>query len=108
MPPLDAWLEITIRIPSLLLPVLVLLLIALIAGGAIAYRRRQQKAQPASAEEAYRHFIYHISHEVAKPLQSIQTSLDNMARYGTNQAGRWRQHHAIITDEIRRLSRLLK
>ena len=123
MPP---WLEIHIRTPFLLF--LVLLLIGLIAGGVFVYwrlltrikklsdeaqdlraqlaGRAEGEAQWASAREAYRHFIYNVSHEVSNPLQSIQTNLDNMASCSLDEAGRWRQYQAIIAAEVRRLASL--
>jgi two-component system phosphate regulon sensor histidine kinase PhoR len=128
MPLLDSRLEITIRTPFLLLLVLTLLLIGLIVGGAFARRRllarsknlsdeaqglraqlaehTEQEAQWAAAGEAYRHFIHHVSHEVSNPLQSTQTNLDNMATCSLDEAGRWRQYHAIIAAEVRRLAGL--
>jgi two-component system phosphate regulon sensor histidine kinase PhoR len=125
MPSLDSWLEITIRTPFLLLLMLAFLLIGLIVGGALAYRRllarikrlsneaqalqaqlarhAEQEAQGTAARESYRHFIHNLSHEVSNPLQSIQTNLDNMAGCSLDEAGRWRQYHAIIAAEVRRL-----
>ena len=128
MPSLDSWLEIIIRVPLLLAPVLILLLIGLVVSGVFAYRRllarikrlseeaqslraqlaerAEQEVQWASAREAYRHFIYNVSHEVSNPLQSIQTNLDNMASCSADETGRWRQYHQIITTEVRRLADL--
>lgn len=126
MPSLDSWLQITIRTPLLLL--LLLLLVGLISGGVFFYRRlltrikrlsdeaqdlraqlaerAEQEAQWAAAREAYRHFIYNVSHEVSNPLQSIQTNLDNMAGCTLDEASRRRQYHAIIAAEVRRLAGL--
>ena len=59
-----------------------------------------------SARDAYLQFIYNISHEVSKPLQGILTTLDNMARDGPEQGGRWRQRFGIIRAEVRRLRKL--
>jgi signal transduction histidine kinase len=128
MPPLDSWLEFTIRTQFLTVLALALLLVGLIAGGAFAWRRllvrtrrlasevqalraqvakhTAQEAQQAVASEAYRHFIYNLSHEVANPLQSIRTNLDNMAICSLDEAGRWRQYHAIIAAEVQRLAAL--
>lgn len=128
MPPPDSWLEITIRTPFLLFLAFLLLLIGLIAGGMFAYWRllarirklsdeahdlrsqlaesAAQEAQWTSARNAYRHFIHNLSHEVSNPLQSIQTNLENMASCSPDEVGRWRQHHAIIAAEVRRLTRL--
>jgi len=124
MPPLDSWLEITVRTPFFLLPVLALVLIALVAGGVVAYRRfktlssqahdlraqlaarAETEASPTSPHESYRQFIYNISHEVANPLQSIQTNLDNMASCTPDETGRWQQYHALIAAEVQRLTRL--
>lgn len=123
--PSSDWIQITIRTPLLLLPVLAILLIVL-AGGVVTVLRRQRikleqvedlrtqldqyaerEAQWTSAREAYRHFVYNVSHEVANPLQSIQTNLDNMATCSVDEEGRWRQHHQIIVAEVRRLVRLM-
>jgi hypothetical protein len=78
MPPLDSWLKVTIRMPFLLFPVLVILLIGLVASAVFVYRRlrlelrlsheakdlRARLAQHVGQEpqdlsrEVYRHFIY--------------------------------------------------
>ena len=55
------------------------------------------------AQEAYRQFIYNISHEVSNPLQSIQINLDNMAIGGPEDTGHWRQNLSIISSEVKRL-----
>jgi signal transduction histidine kinase len=124
---LTGW-EVTIFVPTALAPVLVLLLIGLIAGGIVAGRRlaarhRQlaaetdrlrtelagradQTAELAATRETYRHFIYHVSHEVANPLQSIQTHLDNLAACRPDEVGRRQQYHALIAAELRRLAAL--
>lgn len=126
MPPLDSWLQITIRTPFLLL--LLLLLTGVIAAGVVVYwqlltrirklsdetrdlqvqlvDRAEQEVQWASAREAYRHFIYNLSHEVSNPLQSVQTNLENMASCSADETGRWRQYHQIIAAEVQRLSGL--
>lgn len=128
MPPLDSWIKITFEIPFLLLLATVLLLIGLVVGGVLFHRRRrarvkklsdeagtlrarlaeyaEQEAEWASARDAYQHFIYNLSHEVSSPLQSIQTNLDNMVECSPDEAGRWRQYHAIIAAEMQRLARL--
>lgn len=128
MPPLDSWLEFTVRTPFLTVLALALLLVGLLAGGVFAWRRllvrirsltrevhalraqlpkhTEPEAQQVAASEAYRHFIYNLSHEVSSPLQSIQTNLDNMATCSTDEAGRWRQSHAIIAAEVQRLAAL--
>ncbi len=117
MPPLDSWLEITVRAPSLLIPIVV---IGIVAGLVLLYwrlllRNRQRAEQvqttsPAtvtpSLDEAYRHFIYNVSHEVSNPLQTIQTQLDNMANCSPNETERWKQYHTLIAAEVQRLSRL--
>jgi len=126
MPSLDSWLQITIRTPFLLL--FLLLVTSVIAAGVVVYwqlltrmrklsdetqdlqgqleGRAEQEAQWASAREAYRHFIYNLSHEVSNPLQSIQTNLDNMASRSADETGRWLQYHQIIAAEVRRLADL--
>jgi two-component system sensor histidine kinase VicK len=118
MPPLDSWLEITFQTPLLLLPALALLLAGLIASVTFVFWRMlarirrlsretrkhtEQEAQWESAREAYRHFIYNLSHEVSNPLQSVQTNLDNMADCPLNEDDRRQQYHAIIASEVRRL-----
>jgi len=122
---LDSWLEISFRIPVLLAPVLVLLLVV---GGVVAWRRARhrlqtcvdeaaqlrdrladwedQEAQWAEARETYHSFIYNVSHEVANPLQSIQTNLDNMASLSIDEAPLREQYQAIIAAEVRRLARM--
>jgi signal transduction histidine kinase len=126
MPLLDSWLQITIRMPFLLL--LLLLLTEVIAAGVVAYwwllsrikklsretrdlraelaERAEQEVQWASAREAYRHFIYNLSHEVSNPLQTVQTNLDNMASCSADETIRWRQYHQVIAAEVRRLADL--
>ncbi|MBI4670269.1 MAG: hypothetical protein HY741_01200 [Chloroflexi bacterium] len=128
MPSPDSWMEITIRAPFLLLPLLALALIALAAGAVVGYRRwsarpdrlsneikdlraqiaahAEQAAQAASTRAAYHHFIHNISHEVSNPLQNIQTNLDNLASCALDEQARWRQYHALIAAEVRRLTRL--
>jgi signal transduction histidine kinase len=118
MPPLDSWLEITFQTPFLLLPALVLLLTGLVVAVLFifwwmltrirrlsreAQKHTEQEARSESAREAYRHFIYNVSHEVSNPLQSVQTNLDNMASCPLNEDDRRRQYHAIIASEVRRL-----
>lgn len=107
---------------------LMLLAAALLVWGSITWWRRREKARQLSAnmlllqteleqfeaeresmpneQEAYRQFIYNISHEVANPLQSIQTNLDNMIECTQEETGRWQQYHGIISVEIRRLSQM--
>lgn len=118
MPPLDSWLEITFQTPFLLLPALALLLTGLVTTVVFVFWRMlaqirrlsretwkhaEQEARWESAREAYRHFIYNLSHEVSNPLQSVQTNLDNMANCPLNEDDRRRQYHAIIASEVRRL-----
>jgi signal transduction histidine kinase len=64
----------------------------------------EQEAKWDSAREAYRNFVYSLSHEVANPLQSIQTNLDNMAGCQVDEARRWRQYQATIAAEVKRMS----
>jgi len=125
MPPLDSWLEFTVRTWFLLL--VVLLLIGLIGLGAFALWRQAARSRRLTAEarelaahlspargqaqddparEAYRHFIYNLSHEASNPLQSIQTDLDNMVSCRPDEIERWREYHAAIAVEVARLSRL--
>lgn len=126
MPPLDSWLEFTVRTPLLLVPLIIIALLALGGGMLFAYRRQLARnrelagqldnlrasspsalpTQGASTDEAYHHFIYNISHEVSNPLQSIQTHLDNLANCSPQEPGRWKQSHALIAAEVQRLTRL--
>ena len=128
MPSLDSWLEITIQAPVLLIPVLILVLIGLLVARIVAFRhwraklrrlsrevldrrnqlaeQMEQKARETSAREAYRHFIYNVSHEVSNPLQSILTNLDNMASCTPAEAGRWQKYYKIIVAELQRVVRL--
>lgn len=57
-------------------------------------------------QEHYRQFLSEASHEIATPLQTIQTDLDNMARISPVETGRWRQQLALIMEQVVRLSRL--
>jgi signal transduction histidine kinase len=126
VPSLDSWLEFSVRTWFVL--IFLLCLIGFGAGGiyicwrlwtqfnkissneqdlrARLAKSAEQEAQWASAREVYRHFIRHLSHEVANPLQSIQTNLDNMASCPLDEVQRWQQYHALIAVEVRRLSRL--
>jgi len=126
MPPMDAWLYIKIQVFFCVL--VVLALTALLAGlGAACLRLRsrarklsaqaaalaaqlteheEQEAQWRSAREAYRHFVYNLSHEVSNPLQSIQTNLDNMAGCQVDETRRWRQYQATIAAEVQRMATL--
>lgn len=128
MPPLGSWLEIVIRIPPLLIPVLVLLPVLLIGGVIAVYLRlfirnralasqardllnrlsghTERENQWVSSREAYRHFIYNVAHEVSNPLQSIQTNLDNMASCSPDDTDRWQQYYSITGAEVRRLTSL--
>lgn len=121
-------LEITFFVPALLIPVIGILLIGFVVSAVVAARRIQrqmqrledgsratqaQPVQPAgllpdanTAAESYRHFIRNASHEIANPLQSIQTNLDNMARCTVEEESRWRQYHGVISMEVRRLMAL--
>jgi len=65
-----------------------------------------QRSEWEAAREVYRQFIYHFSHEVANPLQIIQSNLENMADSRPDEIGRWRQYHAIIEAELARLAAL--
>ena len=128
MPPLDSWLEIVIRTPLLLLLVVALVLIGVVASAVFVYRRlrtqiqilferaqqlrtqlatrSEQEARWDSTREAYRHFIYNISHEISNPLQSIQTNLDNVATCPPDQPQQWRHYHDTIGAEVRRMADL--
>lgn len=121
-------LEITIFVPALLTPVIVLLLTGLISmGGWVVWRQRirQQRladelriskaklvdltsksSESGPAVDSDRDFIRYISHEISNPLQSIQTNLDNMALCTPDEIGRWRQYHELIGEEVRRLTAL--
>jgi signal transduction histidine kinase len=69
------------------------------------YERSLEKSLE-EIQEGYRNFLYNISHEVSNPLQSIQTTLDNMKELTAEDAGRWIQYTQIIGSEITRLIRL--
>lgn len=120
MPPLDSWMVISVRIPFLAAIPVGLTLLGLIGFVVITLRRnlRQIRTLSQSVDElnreivqsdtksvrnAYLQFIYHISHEVSNPLQSIQTNLENMADCSPGEIGRWKQYYAIIKQEIKRL-----
>ena len=115
--------NITLRLSDLALAVAILALVCLVISGLVwlwlrqAAQRRGLQAETAalqaqlsrldghktqweSAREVYRQFIYHFSHEVANPLQIIQSNLDNMADSRPDEIGRWRQYHAIIEAEL--------
>lgn len=126
MPFLNSWLEFSVR--SWFVLVFLLCLIGFGVGGIIICWRlftrfteissnekdlsarlaksAEREAQWTSDREVYRHFIRHLSHEVANPLQSIQTNLDNMANCPLDEVQRWQQYHALIAFEVRRLSHL--
>ena len=126
MSPFESWLIITFRLPFLTVILLGLLLATLIAAAIYLFRKQRLRYKTQSLEiqslqaelanltqgdehqkadqEVYRQFIYNISHEVANPLQSIQTNLDNMVKCAPEEVGRWQQTHQIIAGEIRRLS----
>ena len=65
-----------------------------------------QKEAWASSREAYWQFIHLVSHDVANPLQGIQSNLENMADCQPDEIGRWRQYHVIIQTELVRLASL--
>ena len=123
----DTWVTITLRAPLGAAVLLALTVLAGVIATVVLLRRRwlrlrarlaayeQQdviedsdvKAEMEAsdeAKEAYRQFINNISHEVANPLQSIQTNLDNMAACKPDESGRRQQYQQIIGVELRRLS----
>ncbi len=122
----DSWLDI--RIQAWFFFFLAVTLVALVAGlvaltlrslgrarrlsaraEALQARLADHEAQEAryeSSRQAYRNFVYNLSHEVANPLQSIQTNLDNMAGCQLDETHRWRQYQATIAAEVRRMSSL--
>jgi two-component system sensor histidine kinase VicK len=122
---LDTWLQITFRLPVLVLLLIALVLLSLLTGLAVFVRSSRRKARdlvdeagklraqleghanPPPSEDAghqiYRVFLHNVSHEVANPLQSIQTNLDNMGSCPADEGGRWRQYHQIIAAEVLRL-----
>jgi signal transduction histidine kinase len=123
---LETWLAISIRAPLIVIILIILLTIGSMGAGVwflITRKKRMVNLRseiqdlhmqlskhdddppPQSAhQEAYQQFIYNISHEVANPLQSIQTNLDNMIKCSPDEVGRWQQYHQIISTEIKRLS----
>ncbi|HSR32328.1 MAG TPA: HAMP domain-containing sensor histidine kinase [Anaerolineae bacterium] len=126
MPSLNSWLQIQIQAVFFLF--LALSLTGLILGLVVVNlrsRRRfrklsaraellqrkladheEREARFESVRQAYRNFVYNLSHEVANPLQSIQTNLDNMAACQVDEARRWRQYQATIAAEVQRMSSL--
>lgn len=128
MPTSDSWVVLTVQIPILAIPFILVLLTGLVIGGVVLYRRRrkpnnsntieleslrsqlkeiqEKRNQWIADRESYQHFLYNISHEVSNPLQSIQTNLDNMSECKPDETGRWQQYHSIITTEIKRLKDL--
>jgi two-component system phosphate regulon sensor histidine kinase PhoR len=126
MPSLDSWLQIQIQAVFFLF--LALSLTGLILGLVVVNLRSRRRIQKLSARaellqrrladheerearfesvrQAYRNFVYNLSHEVANPLQSIQTNLDNMAACQVDEARRWRQYQATIAAEVQRMSSL--
>jgi signal transduction histidine kinase len=117
--PLHSWLYIKVQTPFFVLFALVLagLITALVLAN-LRSRARIQKLSPqierlqtrlaehSSARDAYRNFVYNLSHEVANPLQTIQTNLDNMARCQVDEARRWRQYQGTIAAEVQRMASL--
>jgi len=126
MPSLDSWLQIEIQVVFCLFVALALggLIIGLVVVNLRSRRRfrklsaraeslqrrladrEQEQARFEAARQAYRNFVYNLSHEVANPLQSIQTNLDNMAACQVDEARRWRQYQAMIAAEVQRMSSL--
>ncbi len=126
MPSLDSWLQIQIQavfflflalsLPGLILGLVVVNLrsrrrIQKLSARAELLQRRladheEREARFESVRQAYRNFVYNLSHEVANPLQSIQTNLDNMAACQVDEARRWRQYQATIAAEVQRMSSL--
>jgi signal transduction histidine kinase len=116
---LHSWLYIKIQTPFFVLLALALAgLIAALVLATLRSRARIRKLSPqlerlqarlaghASARDAYRNFVYNLSHEVANPLQTIQTNLDNMARCQVDEARRWRQYQGTIAAEVQRMASL--
>jgi signal transduction histidine kinase len=123
---LETWLAISIRAPLIVVILIILFTISSMGFGVwflitrkkrmvnlskeiqelnIQLAKQNDDPPPQSAhQEAYQQFIYNISHEVANPLQSIQTNLDNMIECSPDEVGRWWQYHQIISTEIKRLS----
>jgi signal transduction histidine kinase len=126
MPPVDSWLYIRVQVLFFFLGAVALCgLLGGLAAVCLRLRSRarrlsaqaaalqaqladhqQQEEQWRSAREAYRHFIYNLSHEVANPLQSMQTNLDNLAGCRVDESHRWRQYQGAIAAEIQRMSTL--
>jgi signal transduction histidine kinase len=126
MLPGDTWL--VFRVQALFALLLAVALLGLVAGLAVWALRSRARARKCSvdadtlrarlgegnvdegrwqaAQDAYRSFIYNLSHEVSNPLQSIQTNLDNMARCQVDDAPRWHQYLGSIAAEVRRMSAL--
>ncbi len=124
MSSLDSWLTITMVIPAFLLPVLALVLIGLVAGGARAYRRLRLRigtlsgeAQALQVQLAERgeqqgampdaHFVRQVrqvSHEMSTPLETIKVNLEHVTACSPDEVARWQQCHAIVDAEVQRLA----
>jgi signal transduction histidine kinase len=119
MPPSNTWMTITIRTPYILVLLVIIIFLWLITLAVIKSRQKSRQIQSlnnrievlntqldgsdiSSLRDAYLQFIYNISHEVANPLQSVQTNLEIMVD-SPGEIGQWKQYYAIIKQEIKRL-----
>ncbi len=117
--PPNTWMVITVRAPYLLVFLVVVVVLLLVVAAVNRSRQKAHRIQKlnsrieelntqlsnsdiASLQNAYHQFLYNISHEVANPLQSVQTNLEIMAS-APEEIGQWRQYYAIIKQEIKRL-----
>src|SRR5262245_54679032 len=107
MPPPNTWMVITVRAPYLLVFLVAIVVLSQFLMAVIKSRPRTHRIQNlngrieelntqladsdiASLRDAYHQFIYNISHEVANPLQSVQTNLEIMAG-SPDEIGQWKQ-----------------
>jgi len=125
MPPLDSSMTLTITVTFYIAILVLAVIVSAVALTILAFRKKQrqnkslnlqveelrnkleqanpQRREITPIEESYLQFIYNISHEVANPLQSVQTNLDNMADCSPEEVSRRNQYYKIISQEIKRL-----
>jgi len=115
---MNTWLEIIISIPTILaVPLLVVILVLVVLGAVYIWRMVSrnkkltreleeislEKANWEASREEIINLLYNVSHDVANPLQSILTNLDNMEDLTPEDMGLWHQNRLTIISEIKRL-----